>query len=246
MTQVARRQRRVQQRSIPTQQLGKKPTNSQKLLYISQSLGIDLSEMQGSTMNIVDTVPLTYSTNRQTFEFFINAQGKTRTFSNFQTGNLNAGEAMVMEEIKFFMLQLSQASLTDPTTSIISMAPIGNFNFSLMSSYDSFQAGLMSITIANKQVVKDYQINDSNPNVNKKTTGVSPSVGLTDAGTQTYLLNRPMGQSAIELEAPPVLPPNQKLKVTLEIPPVSAGNTNMALMCVIGRFGSIFSANIPL
>jgi len=227
-----------------SRQIGVKPTSSQKLLYIANALGLNLDGMQGSTMNIVDTVPLAFSANRQTLEFFVNTQGKTRTFSNFQTGNLNAGEAMVMEEVKFYLLELSGASLTDPTTRILNASSFNSVGFGVVADPRALQLGLMSITIANSQVVKDYQINETNPDFNNKNNGVALAEALNVA--VRISLSQTHGFSGITLESPPVLPPNQKCKVTLEIPPQTGGSANLAIMCVVGRFGSIFSANIPL
>jgi hypothetical protein len=226
--------------------VGKKQTNSQKLLYIASQLGIDLKGMQGSTMNIVDTVSLNYSANRQTLEFFTNTQSKTRTFSNFQSGNLNAGEAMVMEEVKFFILTLNQPSLTDPTTRILDVNTFTSMPFGLVADPKPFMLGLMNITIANSQVVKDYQINDASAEYNRKTTGIALAEALNTPGVSRVALNQFHGQTTIELESPPVLPPNQKTKVTLEIPPITGGTPNLAIMCTVGRFGSIFSSNTPL
>jgi hypothetical protein len=71
---------------------------------------------------------------------------------------------------------------------------------------------LVNISIANSTVVKDYNAFEMIPGFNPKTTGIA----LYDSATAT---NRTVGPNRIPLESPPVLPPNQGISISLEVPP---------------------------
>lgn len=228
--------------------IGETPSQSQKLLYIAGKLGLNLTGMQGSTVNIVDTVLVnTNATTRQTLSFFSQTQNKSRNFSNFQNGTLNAGEAMVIESLSFFLLTLSATNLTLDATTISSLRPISQVDAAQISLKEALQLGLINITIANSKVVKDYMCFEQNPSFNPKTTGIALGEALAgDTAPVAIFPEEVVGQNTISLEAPPVLPPNQKLEISLELPPVGTVTGNLAIMCVAGRFGSIFSAKTPL
>jgi len=237
---------RTTRRRTPSNMIGKTPTNSQKLVYVANKLGLSgIAGMQGSTVNIVDTVIINSgATKRQTINFFENTQNKSRNFSNFQNGSLSSGEALVMEDMKLFVVQLSSDDLTSDATRIINIFPLSNVDPSQMSDVKALGLSLMSISIANSTVVKDYQINESNPWLNPKNTGIAQ--GFVERAGSLAHMSGFVGNSDICLESPPVLPPNQKLKVTLEIPPLTGGNPFLAIMCVVGKFGSIYSAKTTL
>lgn len=233
------------QQPMRNSNLGISPTQQQKLIYISQKLGIDLTKMQGSSVNLVDTVILsTAATTRQTLTFFSNANGKSRNFSNFQNGNLGAGEAMIIERVDFYACVLSATNLTLDATTITDIIPLSRLSVAegSLTLPGGLKNGLMNITIANSKVVKDYQIHETDPSYNPQTTGVGAAT-FTTATASTVI---EYGYNGIVLESPPVLPPNQKFQLTLEVAPVGTAVSNLAIMCVVGRFGSIFSAGTTL
>ncbi len=230
-------------------QVGVTPTNSQKLIYIASKLKLDgLASMQGSTLNIFDTQPIATNTGRQVLTFFENCGNRSRNFSNFQNGTLSAGEAMVMEEVKFFFVIASGSDLSQDTTAILKMMELSAVEgaATAMVNIEAMQAALLSVSIANSQVVKDYQINDINPSFNKRTSGISLAEIANTAALAIIPSRRTHGPNTIDLEAPPVLPPNQKFKVTLEVPPTGTVVANAFIMCTVGRFGSIFAAKTTL
>jgi hypothetical protein len=229
--------------------IGKVPTPSQKLIYVADKLKLGgLAGMQGSTVNLFDTALLsTAATTRQTLTFFSNSNGKSRNFSNFQNGQLNAGEAMVIESISFFLVTLSASNLALDATTISTMYPISQVDAAPVSLKEALMLGLLNITIANSRVVKDYFCFEQNPSYNPKTTGIALGEALAgDTEPVAIFPQEVVGQNTIMLESPPVLPPNQKLEITLEMPPIGTVTGNMAMMCVIGRFGSIFAAKTTL
>lgn len=225
--------------------LGVTPTQQQKLIYISKKLGLDLTQQQGSTVNLFDTAILaTNATARQTLTFFSNANGKSRNFSNFQNGVLGAGEAMLIERVDFYACVLSGTNLTVDTTTITDIIPLSRLSVAegSLTLPGGLKNGLMNITIANSKVVKDYQIHETDPSYNPQTTGVGAAT-FTTATASTVI---EYGYNGIVLESSPVLPPNQKFQLTLEVAPVGTAVSNLAIMCVVGRFGSIFSAGTTL
>lgn len=228
-----------------TSAIGKAPTNSQKLIYISQKLGLNgIKDMQGSTVNIFDTVMLSPSLLPQVLEFFSNTSNKTRTFSNFQNGSLNSGETLVMEEAKFFVVLLNGTApfLSNAATAVLEIFPFSSIGPALMNFPAGLSMSQMSVSIANQTVIKDYLISEVNPSFNPATSGIATAF----AGDTPIIVQKSLGNSIIRLEAPPVLPPNQKLKVTLEIPALGSGVDNIAVVCVIGKFGSIYASKTTL
>jgi hypothetical protein len=227
--------------------IGRTPTNAQKLIYIANKLGLKgISGMQGSSVNLYDTVLLSSVTGRQKLTFFEQTGNKSRNFTNFQNGTLGAGETLIMERVRFFLLQLSGGNdLTNDAQAVSEMYPISSIESTAVQFEDAFLMGTMNISIANQTVTKDYQIIESNPSYNRKTTGICPAVGLDDAGVP-FPLTQTHGNNNIEIDAPPVLPPNQKFNITLEIPPVGTISANLAVMCVVGDFGSIFASKTTL
>ncbi len=228
-------------RRIPQAPMGAKPSNSQKLIYVSDKLGLSgLKGMQGSTVNIVDTVALNTNTDRQILNFFSQTQGKSRNFSNFQTGQLQAGEAMVIEEVAFILLLATTADLTDNANAILDAVPLSQASSNALPNAKGIIAGsLMNIIIANQTVVKDYNGFEMIPSFNPKATGL---VALDSSDSDI----RTVGPDKINLEAPPVLPPNQGIKITLEISPTGTVPSYTFIMCVAGRFGSIFASKTTL
>lgn len=228
------------QRRTQRPALGVTPTASQKLQYIADKLGLNgIAGMQGASVNIMDTVALAAGTGRQTLNFFSNTSNKSRSFSNLQSGSLNSGESMVVEEVSFLLLTLSGTDLTSDATSISSMTPITMAPAATFANKFAFVTGLMNITIANQKVVKDNLIFEQDPVFNPRTTGIA----VLDTATAT---NTRFGESKIYLESPPVLPPNQKISVSVEFGVTGAVAANMAIMCVLGRFGSIFASKTTL
>jgi len=237
----------MQRRPTNPGTFGINPTASQKLQYVANKLGLQgISKMQGSTVNLFDTVLLPSSlTSRQTLSFFVNAGNKSRNFSNFQNGQLNAGEAMVIETVSFFLVNLSATNLSIDSTTINQMIPISQASANLVSLKASLTLGIMNLTIANSRVVKDYNTFEQNVSYNPKTSGIALGSVLDSADTATFP-QEAIGNNTISLEAPPVLPPNQKIELTLELPPVGTVTGNIGVMCVIGRFGSIFASRTTL
>jgi hypothetical protein len=221
-------------------QIGVTPSKAQKLKYIADNLGLPgIADMQGSTVNIYDTVAISTGTGRQVLNFFANTSNKSRTFSNFQTGTLNAGEAMISEEIAFIALTASGPDLTSDSTAITVAGPVQAVSATGLPNKPSVTLGLMNFTIANRKVVKDLNTFEQDPAFNPRSTGVA----VFDTATATIVR---FGESKIYLEAPPVIPPNQKIQLTLEISPTGTIPANSFIMCVIGRFGSIFSSKSNL
>jgi hypothetical protein len=232
MAQVMRKPRRAS--------LGKTPTQSQKLIYVSDKLNLGgIKDQQGSTVNIFDTVPLaTNATGRQTLNFFASTANKSRNFSNFQ--NLfTAGEAMVIEEIMFLVVSMTNADMTSDANAITAMYSLMGAPEATFPNAEGAILGMMGIKIGNSTVLKNYNTVELHPSFNRQTTGVT----VFDTATAT---NRFLGSSRIALEAPPVLPPNMPLSITWEIGITGTVAANTGIMCIAGRFGSIFSAKTTL
>jgi hypothetical protein len=231
---------------VPQSQIGVTPTQSQKLSYISTKLGIPgIKSMQGSSVNLYDTIALaTNSAGRTTLSFFKSATGKSRTFSNFQGGTLKAGESMVIEELAFYLVTLSAADLNSDATYITAAYPLSQVPAASVQRNENLKFPLINVKIANSNVVKDFLGFECNPVFNNNTSGIA--LGQYYNGTAVAYPSEVIGHSKIKLEAPPVLPPNQTLQIDVEFPLIGTITGNVAVMCVAGRFGSIFAAKTTL
>lgn len=238
--------RRVTQRP---QQMGVRPTPSEKLIYVANKLGLPgIAGMQGSSFNLVDTVNIATNAGRQTLTFFTQTANKSRNFTNFQNGQLNAGEALLIERINFFILTLSATNLTSDASQILDIVPISELTVASgqFGAPGAFKTALMTLSIANQTVIKDYSVFEQEPDFNPQTTGISIAAFDTTAASTGQTIIGPVGYNGIPTEASPVLPPNQKFSVQLELPPIGVAAVNVAVMCVVGRFGSIFASKTTL
>lgn len=211
--------------------IGKTPTVAQKIGNVSNKFGIPgINQQQGSALNIFDTVLVTTNANRQTLTFFQDSNTKSRTFSNWQSLEFKAGETLAVEYLIVELLQLSAADLTTQTTTITDSVPVGKTLVSTQLAY-----GLMSLKIANSTTVKDFQMKGLLPYFNKANTGLA----VRDTATATQQI---VGRSILELPVAQVIPPNQGIALTIEIPPITTGAGNWAVQVTLGEQGSIFSA----
>ncbi len=219
----------AQLRRNPNSSVGVSPTAAQKLIHVSNAVGNgSIKNMQGSTVNIFDTVALVTGAGRQTLNFFNNTSSKSKTWSNFQQGKLPQGASLMMQKVSFIYILATTAAFDDANV-MIAQTPISG----VAAALQPINMGQLGISIANSQVVSNYLIYESNPAWNPNTTGIA-------AASAT-----PMGQNSIPLEAAPVLPENQGLLVTLDIPALTAPAFAF-VMCVIGRFGSLYSSKVNL
>lgn len=224
----------MQRRQLRSSNVGVSPTQAQKLAHISKKLGLPgITKQQGAAFNLFDTVIITNQpTQRQTLTFFTQTQGKVRTFTNFQSGILNAGEALLVEYVQFFHVVLTSTNLTTEANLIQQINPLSG----LVALSVGINMSMMNFNIANDTVVKDFLIHEGIPSFNPDNTGIA----IAGLGSPEH------GSSFIKLPATPVIPPNQKIKVTLEVPAIDALPVPSAIVCVLGRFGSIFSAKTTL
>lgn len=220
--------------------IGVSPTPSQKLIYIANKLKLNgIADMQGTTFNIFDTVPITTNTGRQTLNFFSNTSNKSRNFSNLQQGTLQAGEAMLAEEVSFIVLELSGTDLSSDATAITNAYPVQSAPNGIIPNQAGLVLGMFNLVVANSRVIKDANTFEMDPAYNPRTTGMA----VYDTTTAT---NVRIGESKLYTESSPVIPPNQKITLSWEIGPTGTVAANTHIMCIVGRFGSIFSAKTNL
>lgn len=217
------------------QNFGIAPSKQDKLAYISAKLGRPVEEMQGTSRNLFDTQNIALSNAaRSTIQFFNNTSKTSQTFSNFQKGQLLSGEALMLEKVTIELLQVTTTDLTSDGNIVTVTGPLAGLSTAL-----SLTGALMTINIANSNVVIDYLINETLPYNNDNQTGL-----ITNTTDDIALF----GASVIYLEAPPVLTEANRMTVTLSLPPYPSLGTsvNCAIRMTVGNFGSIFSpkANI--
>lgn len=217
----------------PLQNFGKEPTVAQKVANTNKKFGLSgIANQQGSAVNIYDTVSLTTNAQPQTLAFFQNTSNKVNAFTNWQQGEFKAGEALGVKFIYIHVVQLLNASLTDSANTITDFFPVGKTLATSVIAY-----GQAEFKIANVTVLKQYQLLELIPTFNPGNQGLS-------AYDEAAALANPViiGRSVIELDTVPVIIPNQAVKFTIDIPPITLPAGNFAVMCTLGRQGSIFSA----
>jgi hypothetical protein len=224
---------------------GKRPTKQQKLQYIADVLGLDLSKMQGTSRSLFDTFVIpTTNTLRSGAVFFSNANGKSENFSNFQQQQLLAGESLMIEKVLIELLQLQNNNLSlDTNQTLVTQQLTANSGALGTGGGIQLTASKMFIKLANTDVVKDYIINEANPVNNAKQTAIQVDAAAT--GISIY------GPTEIELESPPVFTQNQNMQISLSMPPytlpaVTVTDSVYALRMTIGKFGSIYSPKNPV
>ena len=216
---------------------GRNPTIQEKIIHVGTKLGVNPASMQGAAFQIFDSQILNPQVGRTTLTFFQNTSNKSQSFSNLQQGFLNAGEFLGVEEISFVLSVVNSNNLTVDTTAVNQSGSFSEFNF-YPAPYS-----LMTFTIANQDVYKDYPIVETNPLFNPDNTGVAAFT----AGS----FGSVAGRSVIRLKANPVIPPNQKFQLTLTFPDTSQylppiPNTYWCVSAFIGRTGSIFASKTVL
>jgi hypothetical protein len=223
-----------------TNNIGRRPTASQQLIHTSDKLGLPgIKEMQGTTFNLFDTIMLPTGAGRQTLNFFSSTANKSNNFTNFQAGMLKAGESMVIEELNFIVLVLSGTDLTSDATAITGMYTLLGTPETIIPNAEGMILGQLRLSIMNQTVSKAVNTFELHPSFNRRTSGIA----TIDTATAT---NRLVGQSKLMLESAPILPANQSLQVSWDIAPTGTVAANTAIMCVAGRFGSIYSSKTTL
>jgi hypothetical protein len=212
---------------------GKNPTESQKIVATTRKFGLGgMANQQGSAVNIYDTVNVATSANPQVLTFFDNTSNKVKTFTNWQQGEFKAGETLATKFIYVHIVQLLNASLTDNANTIINYFPVGKTKATSIVAY-----GNAEFKIANTTVFKEYQLLELLPTFNPGNQGLSAYDEAAELANPVII-----GRSVIELDTVPVIIPNQAVKFTLQIPPITLPAGNFAVMVSLGRSGSIFAA----
>lgn len=211
---------------------GKEPTVAQKVANTNKKFGLSgISNQQGSAVNIFDTVTLTTNAQPQVLNFFTNSGNKAATFSNWQQGELKAGEALGVKFIYVHLIQMLNTNLSDSANTISNFFPAGRTPATSVIAY-----GTAEFKIANVTVLKDYQLIELLPMFNPGNQGIAAY----DVAAAT--LPSVFGRSVIELDTVPVIIPNQAVKFIVTVPPITLPAGNFAMMVTLGRQGSIFSA----
>lgn len=210
-----------------------RPTTSQKIIQTTKKLGLGgIAQQQGAAVNIFDTVLITTNTNRQTLTFFKNVSTKSRNFSNWQQGEFKAGETLAAEFLSIQLLTLTNTNLADDANAITAVTQVGQ---DLQSRIVSL--GMCQLKIANDTVFKDFQLSEAQPELNPSASGMSGLV----AGASLQVV----GRTIIKLPTMPVIPPNQGIELTIDLPPITITGTR-AVMVTLGRQGSIFASKTTL
>lgn len=211
-----------------------KAFNRQKLIYIAKALNKpEVASMQGASKNLYDCVIIpNTSAARLDVSFFVSTANKSLNFSNFQSQQLLEGETLLVEDMNFELLNLTTADLTSDANLVVAESPI-----SAVAAAVPIGHSLATLTVSNSEVLSRFLISESLPYNSRETTGIAASAASI------------IGRSRIMLESPPVLTSQQKIRLTLSMPPYGALFTTpvaVAIRCTLGSFGTNFSAKVNL
>jgi hypothetical protein len=216
---------------------GVSPSTSQQLKLGAQNMGIPgIARQQFTNTNIYDTVVVSTGAGRQQLQFFIASNNKSRTFSNWQNGNLLAGESIAVTHIYF-----SAAVLTNTNLTVDSSSYTSNPDTLANSGVPGLTMGMFTLQIANTVVMKNYLTLELMPQFNPASTGIAAYENETSSGATPYVT----GCSKIKVNGtPPKIYPDIPILCTYEIPAVTI-STNLAITITLGREGTIFSPGGP-
>ena len=224
------------QRPMVNPNFGKEPTVSEKIIRTSSRLGIGgIQNQQGAAVNIFDTVSIATNTATQTLTFFKSAAAKNRTFTNWQAQEFKAGESLGVKYIYVSLVKVSSADFASATNTITDYFPVGRITASSLLAYS-----MSSFKIANKVVWKDFQMLELLPYFNTEVRGIAAYDEAAVTGPVVY------GRSVITLDAVPVVPPNQGIEFSIDVPPITLPAGTWAVQVNLGRQGSIYNAQTSL
>jgi len=158
----------------------------------------------------------------------------TSYFWGFYNGYY-AGETLLCTHVWFQAFQLSGTGITNSNITYTSNPDI------LPNAVSGLGNSVMSLVIGNQTVLKNYLTHELYPQFNPAGTGIAATFDVTATPGTTYVT----GASKIRLEANPLIYPNITVACNLLVPPITVSGT-WAVMCVIGRQGTIYSAGGPM
>lgn len=219
--------------AIPGSLIGVRPTVVQKMAHVAAKEGLPgIAEMQGSTSNIFDTVLIADNAAPQVVTLFNATRNKSENFTNI-TDSLDAGEMNAMQFLTLYRVTLSAADLSDDATTIATISPFVQLTF------PQFLHTTMALQMANDVVVKEYQLHETFAPFNPAQCSITErqtQIGVDAVTSELW------GATRVPFEAVPMLPPDQKLRLSLRIPPVSGLAANSAIVAVLGRTGSLYAS----
>lgn len=119
------------------------PTPQDKLIHVGQKFGdATLKQMQGTTVDIYDSLPLDGRTN---YQFFKGANARIFPYTNMGAngGTLGAGEGLIAKTVQFFFATITGTAVTA---------------VSLLSTQTNFVMGEYNVKIGNTDVLKQNKV----------------------------------------------------------------------------------------
>ena len=188
-----------------------------KFLQANRALGAQMDQMQGTTLNIYDTVDMT---GRTTYSFFSELPSKQTTIisnapaTNLTENRFEPGEGMVIKELAFINYESTAANIASLNNTIACL-------------------GIVDIIVGNTRVVKDL------PLLAGSTIG-----SINNINTKNNVTDETKRYNSLRLFTNIVIPPQVQFFVNLRLPIAPANTTNNganALRCYLKGYGKLFN-----
>ena len=206
-----------------------------KIPQVTSKLGIKgISNMQGTTRIIYDSIKLVNTTTISAIQFFENVNTRKFPFSNIPENKLQVGETIAMQR---FSLSIIGVDVTNPAQpKVTGQEPLGA-NLEFRSLYRSD----LSIAIAQDTVVKKLPIHTMYAPFNKDSKFCGANIFGNNPGITTSF---EVPHDVFHFDNPIVIPPQIEFTATLQVNPITLPvipNQEWHLCLTIEGLGSLFA-----
>jgi len=206
-----------------------------KIPQVTSKLGIKgISNMQGTTRIIYDSIKLANTTTISAIQFFENVNTRKFPFSNIPENKLQVGETIAMQR---FSLSIIGVDVTNPAQpKVTGQEPLGA-NLEFRSLYRSD----LSIAIAQDTVVKKLPIHTMYAPFNKDSKFCGANIFGNNPGITTSF---EVPHDVFHFDNPIVIPPQIEFTATLQVNPITLPvipNQEWHLCLTIEGLGSLFA-----
>jgi hypothetical protein len=188
--------------------------NAQKLARVSRQNGVtNLAKMQGTTVNIYDTLDLATAGNSP--QFFVSANSRTFPLTNVNTNRFANGRSMLIQ--RFYLSIITRNGGTGQFESVLSIDE---------SNYPQFNLGELTINLAGQTILDQFSVTSSMAKFNKdaKFGMVSNNGQVTPPAVLRY------SHSVFNFDLDVVILPDREFSATLRLPAYTAPAPNTVFL----------------
>lgn len=206
-----------------------------KIPQVTSKMGIKgISNMQGTTRIIYDSIKLATTTTISAIQFFENVNTRKFPFSNIPENKLQVGETIAMQR---FSLSVIEVDITNPLAPrVVGQEPLG-----AQLEFRSLYRSDLSIAIAQDTVVKKLPIHTMYAPLNKDSKFVGANIFGTNPGITTTF---EVPHDVFHFDNPIVIPPQIEFTATMQVNPITlpvTANREWHICLTVEGLGSLFA-----